>query len=256
MLSLFFTALQFSLFLPSESMNYTYTLENLAPDFSKNVTYTFNESYDNLDTCRNLCNTLNNCSGFYDDNSTCKGIHNVSNMVTSTNYSFYKKIYCNNNCYSNTFLVNVNNERCFCDDQCNRMNDCCNDYQEFCVTTTPTTTPTTSPTTTPTTSPTTTPTTSPTVSPTTSPTSTPTTTQTLTPTTNVTNSSNDNENYLYFYILVSVFVGIIFILLLYYCCCSDKNIRVNPQQQRDERVVVNNMYDSTTRTHTNPIYEE
>ena len=63
MLSLFFITL---LVVPSNGMNYTYNLENLAPDLSKNLTYTFNQSYANLNSCETLCNTLNNCSGFYD----------------------------------------------------------------------------------------------------------------------------------------------------------------------------------------------
>ena len=107
-----------------------------------------------------------------------------SNSLNVTNVTSL----CENNCDNRTHFYD-NNTRCFCDYDCIEYNDCCNNFEHFCTTTTLTTTLTTTQTTTQTTTPTTTPTTTltttvlATMSPTTSPTTSPTISPTTSPTT-------------------------------------------------------------------------
>ena len=103
------------LFKSSYGSNYSYESTNLIPDENFDINYSFVRNTSNHNLCLESCSNNFNCIGFINDNLSCKGIKNYSNLILSENTTFYEKKYCLNMCDSRLFLFNTYNDRCFCD---------------------------------------------------------------------------------------------------------------------------------------------
>ena len=138
------TTIFVNLFLSNYELKYNFT-ELTSYNFNNNL-----NNYSNVtdSVCFTNCNNNIQCKGVVYNNNNCFLISNIKNLINSSNYQSYERIItCENNCESYKYFPHYLHGRCHCDIHCLDFNDCCDDYETYCITTL-TTTPTTTLTTT------------------------------------------------------------------------------------------------------------